>query len=187
MKFKKNLSKRIEYLVSILTVSILSYFAISTFSVVQGQEKEDLNVIVTFFDINDNTDDIITFINSDGSTQAKLLAHLESEKMSNTTEIRFNLNSSQIDIGDQFRVCALFIKSSEIICKIGEKSGAERPEIVDFKLASDELTKIDVQNISVQDLDTNNIDDDDSKDNGNDKDDTDNNDEKNNNDSIEED
>ena len=190
MKFKKNLSKRIEYLVSILTVSILSYFSISTFCVVQGQEKEDLNVIVTFFDINDNTDDIITFINSDGSTQAKLLAHLESEKMSNTTEIRFNLNSSQIDIGDQFRVCALFIKSSEIICKIGEKSGAERPEIVDFKLASDELTKIDVQNISVQDLDTNNDedeDDDDSKDNGNDKDDTDNNNQKNNNDSIEED
>lgn len=71
-----------------------------------------------------------------------------------------------------------------------EKSGAERPEIVDFKLASDELTKIDVQNISVQDLDTNNDeddDDDDSKDNGNDKDDTDNNNEKNNNDSIEED
>ena len=176
MKFKKNLSKRKEYLVSILTVSILSYFAISTFSVVQGQEKEDLDVIVTFFDMNDNTDDIITFINSDGSTQAKLLAHLESEKMSNTTEIRFNLNSSQIDLGDQFRVCALFVKSSEIICKIGEKSGAERPEIVDFKLASDELTKIDVQNISVQNLDTNNDDDDDdSKDNGNYKDDNDNN------------
>ena len=187
MKFKKNLSKRKEYLVSILTVSILSYFAISTFSVVQGQEKEDLDVIVTFFDINDNTDDIITFINSDGSTQAKLFAPLKSEKMSNTTEIRFNLNSSQIDIGDQFRVCALFIKSSEIICKIGEKSGAERPEIVDFKLASDELTKIDVQNISVQDLDTNNDDDDENKDNGNDKDDTDNNNEKNNNDSQEED
>jgi hypothetical protein len=109
--------------------------------------------------------------------------------MTNTTEIRFNLNSSQIDIGDQFRVCALLVKSSEIICKLGEKSGAERPEIVDFRLASDELTKIDVQNISVQDLDTdnNNDGDDDSKDNGNDKDDTDNNNEKNNNDSIEED
>jgi len=191
MKFKKNLSKRIEYLFSIITVSILSFFAISSFSVVQGQEKEDLNVIVTFFDINDNTDDIITFINSDSSTQAKLLSHSESKKLSNTTEIRFNLNSSQIDLGDQFRVCALFVKSSEIICKIGEKSGAERPEIVDFRLASDELTKIDVQNIAVQDLDNNDDDDnyggDYSNDNGNDKDDTDNNNEKNNNDSIEKD
>ncbi|HJU59658.1 MAG TPA: hypothetical protein VJ583_07900 [Nitrososphaeraceae archaeon] len=180
MKFKKNLSKRIEYIISIITVSILSYFAISTFSVVQGQVKEDLNVIVTFFDINDNTGDIITFINSDGSTQAKLFAPLKSEKMSNTTEIRFNLNSSQIDIGDQFRVCALFVKFNEIICKLGENSLAERPEIVDFRLASDELTKIDVENISVQELDTNNNndDDDDSKNKGNDNDDTDNNEKK---------
>lgn len=187
MKFKKNLSKRIDYIISIITVSILSYFAISTFSVVKGEVKEDLNVIVTFFDINDNTGDIITFINSDGSTQAKLFAPLESEKMSNTTEIRFNLNSSQIDIGDQFRVCALFVKSNEIICKLGENSLAERPEIVDFRLASDELTKIDVENISVQGLDTNNNDDDDSKNKGNDKDDTDNNNEKNDNDSLKKD
>ena len=75
------------------------------------------------------------------------------------------------------------LKSNEIICKLGENSLAERPEIVDFRLASDELKKIDVENISVQNFDTNNNDDD-SKNKGNDKDDTDNNNEKNDNDSL---
>ena len=68
-------------------------------------------------------------------------------------------------MGEQFRVCALLVDQDGIICKIGENSEAERPEIIDFRLATDDIVKIDVENVLVQDLDD--IDND--KDNDNDE------------------
>jgi hypothetical protein len=84
-------------------------------------------------------------------------------KMGNTTELQFNLTAKQVGMGEKFRVCALLVKDNGIICKVGENSVAERPEIIDFRLASDEIVEIDVPNISVQELDNSNED----KDNSN--------------------
>ena len=159
MNLKKNITIRIGQIFIFILIGVFSYFTISTISFAQTQE-EDLNVIVTFFDINDDTGDVITFINSDGFTKAKLFTPLKSTKMGNTTELQFNLTTSQVSMGEQFRVCALLVDQDGIICKIGENSEAERPEIIDFRLATDDIVKIDVENVLVQDLD----------DTGNDKD-----------------
>ena len=77
-----------------------------------------------------------------------------------TTELQFNLTANQVSMGEKFRVCALLVKENGMICKVGENSVAERPEIIDFRLASDEIVKIDVPNIAVQELDDSNEDED---------------------------
>jgi hypothetical protein len=158
MNLKKIITIRIGQMFIFGLIGILSYFTISTNSFAQTQ-NEDLNVIVTFFDITDETGDVITFLNADGFTKAKIYTPLKSMKMGNTTELQFNLTANQVSMGEKFRVCALLVKENGIICKVGENSVAERPEIVDFRLGSDEIVKIDVPNISFQELDKENEDD----------------------------
>lgn len=155
MKLKNNGTIRIGKMFIFVIIGIFSFCTISTISFAQTQ-GEDLNVIITFFDITENTGDVITFINSDGLTKAKIFTPLKSMKMGNTTELQFNLTANQVSMGEKFRVCALLIKDNGIICKVGENSIAERPEIIDFRLASDEIVKIDVPTIPIQALDNNN-------------------------------
>ena len=164
MKFNNYLTTRLGRIFIISLIGLSSYFSVTTITFAAAQEK-NLNIIVTFFDINDDTGDVITFINSDGFTKAKLFTPLKSTKMGNTTELQFNLTTSQVSMGEQFRVCALLVDQDGIICKIGENSEAERPEIIDFRLATDDIVKIDVENVLVQDLD----DTDNDKDNDNDE------------------
>jgi hypothetical protein len=164
MKFNNYLTTRLGRIFIFALIGLSSYFSVTTISFAAAQEK-NLNIIVTFFDINDDTGDVITFINSDGFTKAKLFTPLKSNKIGNTTELQFNLTTSQVSMGEQFRVCALLVDQDGIICKIGENSEAERPEIIDFRLATDDIVKIDVENVLVQDLDD--IDND--KDNDNDE------------------
>ena len=164
MKFNNYLTTRLGRIFIFALIGLSSYFSVTTNSFAAAQEK-NLNIIVTFFDINDDTGDVITFINSDGFTKAKLFTPLKSTKMGNTTELQFNLTTSQVSMGEQFRVCALLVDQDGIICKIGENSEAERPEIIDFRLATDDIVKIDVENVLVQDLD----DTDNDKDNDNDE------------------
>ena len=158
MNLKKIITIRLGQMFIFGVIGILSYFTISTNSFAQTQ-NEDLNVIVTFFDITEDTGDVITFLNADGFTKAKIYTPLTSMKMGNTTELQFNLTANQVNMGEKFRVCALLVKENGIICKVGENSVAERPEIIDFRLGSDEIVKIDVPNISFQELDKENKDD----------------------------
>ncbi len=160
MNLKKNITIRIGQFFIFILIGVFSYFTISTISFAQTQD-EDLNVIVTFFDITEDTGDVITFLNSDGFTKAKIYTPLKSMEPGNTTELQFNLTANQVSMGEKFRVCALLVKENGIICKIGENSVAERPEIIDFRLASDEIVKIDVPNIAVPELDNGKEDEDD--------------------------
>lgn len=171
MKLKNNRTLRIGQIFIFALTGIFSYFTISTVSYAQTQ-GEDLNVIITFFDITEDTGDVITFINSDGFTKAKIFTPLKSMKMGNTTELQFNLTANQVSMGEKFRVCALLIKDDGIICKVGENSVAERPEIIDFRLATDEIVKIDLPNIAIPELDDTNEDNDDEVENNEDEEDT---------------
>lgn len=171
MKLKNNRTLRIGQIFIFALIGIFSYFTISTISYAQTQ-GEDLNVIITFFDITEDTGDVITFINSDGFTKAKIFTPLKSMKMGNTTELQFNLTANQVSMGEKFRVCALLIKDDGIICKVGENSVAERPEIIDFRLATDEIVKIDLPNIAIPELDDPNEDNDDEVENNEDEEDT---------------
>lgn len=171
MKLKNNRTLRIGQIFIFALIGIFSYFTISTISYAQTQ-GEDLNVIITFFDITEDTGDVITFINSDGFTKAKIFTPLKSMKMGNTTELQFNLTANQVSMGEKFRVCALLIKDDGIICKVGENSIAERPEIIDFRLATDEIVKIDLPNIAIPELDDINEDNDDEVENNEDEEDT---------------
>ena len=163
MKLKNKRTIEIDQLFIFAFIGIFSYFTISSTNSFAQTQEEDFNVIVTFFDITQDTGDVITFLNSDGFTKAKIYTPLKSMKMGNTTELQFNLTAKQVGMGEKFRVCALLVKDNGIICKVGENSVAERPEIIDFRLASDEIVEIDVPNISVQELDNSNED----KDNSN--------------------
>ena len=180
MKLKNKGTIKIGQIFLFAFIGVVSYFTIfSTISFAQTQD-EDFNVIVTFFDITEDTGDVITFLNSDGFTKAKIYTPLKSMKMGNTTELQFNLTANQVSMGEKFRVCALLVKENGMICKMGENSVAERPEIIDFRLASDEIVKIDVPNIAVQELD-------DSKEDEDKEVETNDNDNKNNNDGDDED
>lgn len=155
MKLKNKKTIEIGQIFIFAFIGIFSYFTISSTNSF-AQTQEDFNVIVTFFDITEDTGDVITFLNSDGFTKAKIYTPLKSMKMGNTTELQFNLTANQVGMGEKFRVCALLVKDNGIICKVGENSIAERPEIIDFRLASDEIVEMDVPNISLQELDNGN-------------------------------
>jgi hypothetical protein len=161
MNPKKIRTIRIGQIFIFVLIGFFSYFTISTTISFAQTQDEDLNVIVTFFDITEDTGDVITFLNSDGFTKAKIYTPLKSMKTGNTTELQFNLTANQVSMGEKFRVCALLVKENGIICKVGENSVAERPEIIDFRLASDEIVKIDVPNISFQEVDNGNDEDND--------------------------
>ncbi|HEX2487677.1 MAG TPA: hypothetical protein VHJ57_03745, partial [Nitrososphaeraceae archaeon] len=105
MKLKNKGTIKIGKMFIFVLIGIFSYCTISTISFAQTQ-GEDLNVIITFFDITENTGDVITFINSDGLTKAKIFTPLKSMKMGNTTELQFNLTANQVSMGEKFRVCA---------------------------------------------------------------------------------
>lgn len=156
MKLKNKKTIEIGQIFIFAFIGIFSYFTISSTNSFAQPQEEDFNVIVTFFDITEDTGDVITFLNSDGFTKAKIYTPLKSMKMGNTTELQFNLTANQVGMGEQFRVCALLVKDNGIICKVGENSIAERPEIIDFRLASDEIVEMDVPNISLQELDNGN-------------------------------
>lgn len=156
MKLKNKRTIEIDQLFIFGFIGIFSYFTISSTNSFAQTQEEDFNVIVTFFDITQDTGDVITFLNSDDFTKAKIYTPLKSMKMGNTTELQFNLTANQVGMGEKFRVCALLVKDNGIICKVGENSVAERPEIIDFRLASDEIVEIDVPNISVEELDNGN-------------------------------
>jgi hypothetical protein len=156
MKLKNKRTIEIDQLFIFAFIGIFSYFTISSTNSFAQTQEEDFNVIVTFFDITQDTGDVITFLNSDGFTKAKIYTPLKSMKMGNTTELQFNLTANQVGMGEKFRVCALLVKDNGIICKVGENSVAERPEIIDFRLASDEIVEIDVPNISFEEVDNGN-------------------------------
>jgi hypothetical protein len=163
MKLTNKETIKIGQILIFAFIGVFSFFTISSSISFAQTQDEDFNVIVTFFDITQDTGDVITFLNSDGFTKAKIYTPLKSMKTGNTTELQFNLTANQVGMGEKFRVCALLVKDNGIICKVGENSVAERPEIIDFRLASDEIVEIDVPNISVQELDNSNED----KDNSN--------------------
>ena len=79
MKPKNDLNTRINRIFILALIGLSSYFSITTISFAAAQE-ENLNIIVTFFDINDDTGDVITFINSDDFTKAKIFTPLKSTK-----------------------------------------------------------------------------------------------------------
>ncbi|MDW3603807.1 MAG: hypothetical protein QOK67_02125, partial [Nitrososphaeraceae archaeon] len=71
MKLKNKGTIKIGQIFIFAFIGVFFYFTISsTISFAQTQD-EDFNVIVTFFDITQDTGDVITFLNSDGFTKAK--------------------------------------------------------------------------------------------------------------------
>jgi hypothetical protein len=118
---------------------------------VDAQTRENsFDVILTLFGVNKNTGDVITFSSSENITHFKIFHPYDELLYGDTSEVSFNFNGTEVNAGDTFTTCILTIKDVTVICKNGENSPAQRPEIVDINLVSDKATKIEVQNIMSQ-------------------------------------
>ena len=129
---------------SIILTTTYSYAQFQETQPVETQPVENpFQVIVTLFDVNQNTGDVITFVNSENITKWKIFTPFSELRSGNTAEVTLSFNGSNVRAGDKFKACVLMIKDISIVCKAGENSVAQRPEIVDISI--NEANKINAE------------------------------------------
>lgn len=127
-----------KYLVTIGILILFTSLSVSNFQPVSAQEDEDdvLSIIVTLFETNENTGDIIAFASTGNETRTQIINPIESRGTNGTAEVSFAFDEN-VSPGQSFRACAIVISDLIIACKEGINSPALRPEIVDINLSSD--------------------------------------------------
>jgi hypothetical protein len=148
----------IKALASLTSVSIgISIFVISTVMLITpefrtlyaetGTGKDVFKVIVSVFDISNETGDIVTTVNVNGNSKVKsfdsdYLNFWPASDNSSTRLIEYIATFPGIEVkpGDNYKACVLVVETANTICKEGANSLGKRPEIVDISLDSDSST-----------------------------------------------
>jgi hypothetical protein len=104
-------------------------------------KKDIFKVIMTVQGLNHNTGDIVTIVSVNGESRVKLFddskTYLHSVKADGTgglVEYVATFPNMTVKNGDAYKVCALAIKDSDLICETGTNSPALRPEFKDLYL-----------------------------------------------------
>ena len=105
-------------------------------------EKKDIfKVIMTVQGLEHSTDDVVTIVNVNGESRAKLFddskTYINSVKADGTgglVEYVATFPNMTVKNGDAYKACALIIKDSNLICESGTNSPALRPEFEDLYL-----------------------------------------------------
>jgi hypothetical protein len=119
-------------------------------SVVEGQSGSEADnrpdifkVIMTVNGLAQESGDVITLVTVDGMTKSKLFddakTYLSLLSNGKPTVIEYisTFPNVTVKINEEYKACALLVKSSELICQNGKNSPALRPEIVDIYIKPD--------------------------------------------------
>jgi hypothetical protein len=135
-----------------LSASLLAFMATSILNVgpnalaqsipsSETEKKKDIfKVIMTIQGLNHDSGDIVTMVSVDGESRVKLFddskTYIHSVNASDGTggiiEYVATFPNVTVGVGDEYKVCALTIKDSNLICETGNNSPALRPEFVDL-------------------------------------------------------
>ena len=105
-----------------------------------GTEKKDIfKVIMTVQGLNHNTGDVVTIVSVNGESRVKLFddskTYIHSINANGTDgliEYVATFPNMTVNSGDEYKVCALMVKDSSLICETGINSPALRPEFKDL-------------------------------------------------------
>jgi hypothetical protein len=147
-----------------------------------GTGKDVFKVIVSVFDISNETGDIVTTVNVNGNSKVRsfdsdYLNFWPASDNSGTRLIEYIATFPGIEVkpGDKYKACVLVVETANTICKEGANSPGKRPEIVDISLDSDSSTgavkvatenttaridakKLDTETVDAKKLDTETVD-----------------------------
>ena len=112
-------------------------------------EKKDIfKVIMTVQGLEHSTDDVVTIVNVNGESRVKLFD--DSKTYINTVnasdgaggiiEYVATFPNITVNSGQEYKVCALTIKDSNLTCQTGTNSPALRPEFVDLYVQEERPT-----------------------------------------------
>ena len=143
-----------------LSASLLAFMATSILNVgpnalAQGipssetEKKKDIfKVIMTIQGLNHDSGDIITIVSVNEESRVKLFddskTYIHSVNASDGTggiiEYVATFPNMTVGVGEDYKVCALTIKDSNLICQTGNNSPALRPEFIDLYIQEERPT-----------------------------------------------
>jgi hypothetical protein len=114
----------------------------------EPDKKNDIfKVIMTVQGLDHNSGDIVTIVSVNGESRVKLFddskTYIHSIKADGTgglIEYIATFPNMTVNSGDEYKVCALTIKDSNLICETGTNSPALRPEFKDLYLQEEKPT-----------------------------------------------
>ena len=125
------------------------YEAIGQQQTTPAAEKKDIfKVILTVDGLDQNSGDVATIVSVNGESRVKLFDDTKSYIQSiNATdgsggiiEYIATFPNATVKAGDEFKVCALLIKDSNLICETGNNARALRPEVIDLHIQEGQPT-----------------------------------------------
>ena len=152
--------KKQHFTWAILSASLLAFMATSILNIgpnalAQGiptsetEKKKDIfKVIMTIQGLNHDSGDIITIVSVNEESRVKLFddskTYIHSVNASDGTggiiEYVATFPNMTVGVGEDYKVCALTIKDSNLICQTGNNSPALRPEFIDLYLQEERPT-----------------------------------------------
>lgn len=146
-----------ELTLAFLSVSLLGFMTTSILNTTPDtlaqtttspEAKKDIfKVIMTVQGLNHKTGDIVTIVSVNGESRVKLFddskTYIHSVKTDGTgglVEYVATFPNTTIKNGDAYKVCALTIKDSNLICETGTNSPALRPEFKDLYIQGERPT-----------------------------------------------
>jgi hypothetical protein len=126
----------------LIGTSVLNAYAQSS-STSEIQKKKDIfKVIMTVQGLDHNTGDVVTIVSVNGESRVKLFddakTYIPTVNATDGTggiiEYIATFPNMTVNVGDEYKVCALTIKNSNLMCQTGADSPASRPEFIDLFL-----------------------------------------------------
>ena len=112
------------------------------------KKKDTFKVIMTIQGLNHDSGDIVTIVSVGEESRVKLFddskTYIHSVNASDGTggiiEYIATFPNVTVGVGEEYKVCALTIKDSNLICQTGNNSPALRPEFVDLYIQEESPT-----------------------------------------------
>jgi hypothetical protein len=139
-----------ELILAFLSVSLLALMATTVLNITpdalaqttETEKKKDIfKVIMTVQGLDHNTGDVVIIVSVNGESRVKLFddseTYIHSVKADGTggiIEYVATFPNMTVKSSDEYKVCALTIKDSNLICETGTNSPALRPEFKDLYL-----------------------------------------------------
>ncbi len=123
---------------------------------VTEKKKDIFKVIMTVQGLDHNTGDIVTIVSVNGESRVKLFddtkTYIHSVNASDGTggliEYIATFPNMTVKSSDEYKVCALTIKNSKLICETGTNSPALRPEFKDLYIQEERPTTSQAAKVS---------------------------------------
>jgi len=113
----------------------------------ETEKKDIFKVIMTVQGLDHNSGDIVTIVSVNGESRVKLFddakTYIQSVKAAGTggiIEYVATFPNMTVKNGDEYKVCVLTIKDSNLICETGTNSPALRPEFRDMYIQEEKPT-----------------------------------------------